>query len=59
MEPVAHVQFADGPLRPVFEADGRQFVVTDDGERVYGVWFIPPDDPAPMIVEVGGPAEEF
>ena len=57
MEPVAHVQFADGPLRPVFEADGRQFVISDDGERVYGIWFIPPGDPAPLIVEAGG--EEF
>ncbi len=60
MEPVARIQFADGPLRPVFEADGRQFVVADDGERVYGVWYIPPDDrPVPLIVDMSEPAEDF
>jgi len=31
VEPIAHIQFADGPLRPVYEAAGRQFVVTDEG----------------------------
>jgi hypothetical protein len=61
VEPVAHVQFTDGCFRPVFEADGRQFVITDDGERIYGVWYIPPEDrPVPIIVEAGGsPAKEF
>jgi hypothetical protein len=55
MQPVAFVHFAHGPLRPVFEADGRQFVVSDDGERVYGVWYIPPEDSAvPIIVEAAG-----
>ena len=38
---IAYVEFAGGPMRPVFEHDGRQFVVDDDGERVFGVWFIP------------------
>jgi len=33
------VVFIDGLARIVFEdADGRQFVVDDDGNRVYGVW---------------------
>ena len=60
VEPIARVQFVDGNTRPVFEADGRQFVVDDAGERVYGVWYIPPDDRVPIIVEPGGgPAEEF
>jgi hypothetical protein len=60
VEPIAHIEFADGPLRPVYEADGRQFVVTEGGERVYGVWYIPPDgDPRPLIVEADEPAEDF
>ena len=61
MEPVAHVRFADGPFRQVFEADGRQFVITDDGDPVYGVWYIPPDDrPVPIILNAdGSDAEEF
>ena len=36
-------------------ADGRQYVIDDDGYRVYGMWLIPPDEPdLPVIV----PAEE-
>lgn len=54
MEPVAHIQFSDGPLRPVFEADGRQFIIDDDGNRAYGVWFIPRDEPVPFIVRADG-----
>jgi hypothetical protein len=60
VEPVARVRFADGPLRPVFEADGRQFVFADDGDRVYGVWYVPPDDgPVPLIVDAGRRPEDF
>jgi hypothetical protein len=37
-EPVAFIEFTEGEPRPVFETPGgRQFVVEDDGERVYGV----------------------
>jgi hypothetical protein len=60
VEPVAHVQFAGGSMRPVFETDGRQFVLGDDEEPVYGVWYIPPDDgPVPLIVPAGPLAEHF
>jgi hypothetical protein len=61
IDPVAFIRFAHGPLRPVFEADGRQFVVDDDGDRIYGVWYIPPEGAAvPIIVEAGGrPVEDF
>ena len=60
VEPITHIEFADGPLRPVYEADGRQFVVTDHGKRVYGVWYIPPDDdPVPLVVDASESAEDF
>ena len=41
---IARVRFNDGAVRPVFEGlDGRQYVQGGEVERVYGVWFIPPD----------------
>jgi hypothetical protein len=44
MKPIAFVDFTDGQ-RPVFEeADGRQFTYDNEGEQVYGVWYIPPDE---------------
>jgi hypothetical protein len=59
-EPVAHVLFAGGSMRPVFEVDGRQFVLGDDGEPVYGIWYIPSDDgPVPLLVPAGQPTEHF
>jgi hypothetical protein len=52
---IAHVDFVDGVRRPVYEQlDGRQYVLLDeDGERVHGVWFLPPyasDMEPPLIV---------
>jgi hypothetical protein len=51
-EPVAYIEFTDGLRRPVFEEpDGRQYVLDDDGEPVYGVWFIPREEcDLPVIV---------
>jgi hypothetical protein len=41
------VPFVDGVTRDVYEdADGRQWVAGYDGERVYGVWLMPADEPA-------------
>jgi hypothetical protein len=52
--------FSWARVRPVYEVDGRQFVITDDGERVYGVWYIPPDDgPVPLVVDPNDSAEDF
>ncbi|HJZ55787.1 MAG TPA: hypothetical protein VKE74_12540 [Gemmataceae bacterium] len=40
-------------MRPVFEDDdGRQYVVADDGVRVFGLWYIPRDEGvSPIVVE--------
>jgi hypothetical protein len=46
--------FTDGLERDVYEdAAGRQYVFDDDGERVYGQWQWPTDEP--HAVTVGGP----
>ena len=53
-EHVANIECADGKCRPVFQMpSGRQFVLGDDGKRVFGVWYIPQDDLAdePVIVD--------
>jgi hypothetical protein len=54
---VAHVDFADGQRRPVYQdAAGRQYVVDDDGEPVHGVWYIPRDEcDAPIVVDTSAP----
>ncbi len=37
---IARVRFVDGD-REVYEtADGEQYVLGEDGERVYGVWVL-------------------
>jgi hypothetical protein len=49
---VGRVPFVDGVPRDVYEdADGRQWVVGYDGERVYGVWIIPADEPVLIVME--------
>jgi hypothetical protein len=50
---VADTVFTDGVWRAVYEQpDGRQYVIDDDGEPVFGIWFIPRDDAdVPVIVE--------
>jgi hypothetical protein len=43
---VGRVPFTDGVTREVYkDSDGRQWVTGYDGERVYGVWMMPPDEP--------------
>jgi hypothetical protein len=49
-EPIAHVDFVGGPMRPVFEDGDRQYVMDDSGDCVYGVWFVPRDAAAEPIV---------
>jgi hypothetical protein len=41
---VARIPFADGRICLVYAGpDGRQFVIGDDGDPVYGVWYLPLD----------------
>jgi hypothetical protein len=43
---VGRVPFTGGTERDVYEdADGRQWIVGNDGERVCGVWVMPADEP--------------
>ena len=50
---IAFVNFTDGTSRAVFEkVDGHQYVVNDEGDPVFGVWFIPKDEiDLPLIVD--------
>jgi hypothetical protein len=50
---VGRVLFTDGIERDVYQdTDDRQWVVGYDGERVYGVWLMPPDEP--LTVSIAG-----
>ncbi len=41
-EPIAYIECEDGTRRAVFEDfGGRQYLLDDEGEPVYGVWYIP------------------
>ena len=57
---IARVPLADGRTRAVYEGpDGRQFVLDNDGEPVFGVWVLGPEDAdEPAIVHPGGVARE-
>ncbi len=50
---ISYKLFDDGSIRPVFEQrDGRQYVLDDDAERVYGSWILPDDGiDLPIIVD--------
>jgi hypothetical protein len=38
---IGFATFIDGVTRPVFlDADGRQSVLDDDGQPIYGVWIL-------------------
>ncbi len=49
---VATVAFVDGIQREVYEeVSGHQYVLDDDGVRVYGIWLLSPEElVAPDIV---------
>jgi hypothetical protein len=52
---IGRAPFTDGALRDLFEhSDGRQWVAGHGGERVYGVWLMPPDEPVMAGSGVGG-----
>ena len=48
-------RFADGSWREVYAgADGRQYVLGYDGEKVYGVWLLLEEDECDVPVIVTG-----
>jgi hypothetical protein len=43
---IGRVPFADGAERAAFgDAEGRQYVRGERGEKVFGVWVSPADEP--------------
>jgi hypothetical protein len=52
---IGRVPFVDGVTRDVYEdTDERQWVIGYEGERVYGVWILPPDE---CIIVAGTPGD--
>jgi hypothetical protein len=52
---IGRVPFVDGVTRDVYEdGEGRHWVAGYDGERVYGVWLVPADEPV-MVKCAGEP----
>jgi hypothetical protein len=38
-KPIASIPFTDGIARPAFrDAGGRQYILDEEGQPVYGVW---------------------
>ena len=51
-QPIARIPFTDGVERDVFQdKDRRQFVVDDEGDKVYGCWVLMDDPDEPAIVD--------
>jgi hypothetical protein len=48
---ISSVQFADGVTRLVYEDPHGQYVLDDQGEAWYGVWFVPPEELDAMFGE--------
>ena len=52
-QPIAYVEFADGEMRRVFEDARWQYVIADDREPDYRVWFVPREESGvPVIMSV-------
>jgi hypothetical protein len=50
---LGYIDLVDGSRRLLCEEpDGRRLYVYDDGEQLYGVWIIPPEDAADVPVVV-------
>jgi hypothetical protein len=46
-------------MRPIYDDGRRQYVIDDDGYRVFGVWQIPEDEPdLPVIVDANDGTKE-
>jgi hypothetical protein len=59
LEPVAYQLFADGNRRPIFDNGQRQWVVDNDGNKVYGVWYVPREECDTPIVVGDSDSDDF
>lgn len=51
MEPVAYVIVTDGSRRPVFDDGQQQWIEGENGEREYGVWYVPREEcDTPIVI---------
>jgi hypothetical protein len=41
---IGYREFADGTCRPVFEDASGQYIVGEDGERIFGYWLVPEEE---------------
>lgn len=49
---VATILYTDGVWREVWEdSSGRQHVINADGDRVYGVWYIPEEVEPDVVIQ--------
>jgi hypothetical protein len=48
---LAHIDCTDGTRRPVYEdGHGRQYVLDDLGEPIFGLWLIPRPEVQPDVI---------
>ena len=63
-QPIASLKFNDGTTRLVYQDADGQYVMDDQGEAWYGVWYVPREeleamfDPRPTIVKGGAETNE-
>ena len=59
-QPIASVEFSDGTTRLVFEDAHGQYVLDEQGEAWYGLWYVPREElkamfgDRPIIVDGNG-----
>jgi hypothetical protein len=50
-QPITRIPFTDRVERDVFQDKDRQFVVDDDGDKVFGYWVLMDDPDEPVVVD--------
>jgi hypothetical protein len=59
VEPIAHLEFSDGTIRPFYREDGRYFIVRDDGQRLAVEWIVDEPERYDLPVIVGPDVPSF
>jgi hypothetical protein len=54
-QPIGQREFVDGTTRPIYQDAEGQYVLDDDGKRVYGFWLMPElgSYELPLVVDAG------